>query len=82
VGRLLGIITMCDLLFAEKSHRLDELMVKDVFSLNPEIPLADAINLTLNRHFPLYPVCDDQVRLVGRLRGQAMFQAKALEIGA
>lgn len=82
VGKLLGIITTCDLLFAEKSPRLDELMRKDVFSFKPEMPLADVMKLALNRHFPVYPDCDDQERLVGLVRGQAMFQAEALEISA
>ncbi len=81
-GRLLGIVTMRDLLFADKSQRLEEVMLADVFFLKPEMPLADAMKLAVNRHYPAYPVCDDQGRLVGLVRGQVMFQVEAFEISA
>ncbi|MGH8753350.1 MAG: magnesium transporter [Burkholderiales bacterium] len=81
-GRLLGIVAMRDLLFADKSQRLKEIMLADVFFLKPEMPLNDAMKLAVNRHYPVYPVCDDQGRLVGLVRGQIMFQAGAFEISA
>ena len=81
-GRLLGIVTMRDLLFADKSQRLEEVMLTEVFFLKPEMPLADAMKLAVNRHYPVYPVCDDQGRLVGLVRGQVMFQVEAFEISA
>lgn len=81
-GRLLGIVTMRELLFADKSQRLEEVMLAEVFFLKPEMPLADAMKLVLNRHYPVYPVCDDQGRLVGLVRGQVMFQVEAFEISA
>ncbi|HXZ95965.1 MAG TPA: magnesium transporter [Burkholderiales bacterium] len=81
-GRLLGIVTMRDLLFADKSQRLEEIMLAEVFFLTPEMPLNDAMKLAVNRHYPVYPVCDDQGRLVGLVRGEIMFQAGAFEISA
>ena len=81
-GRLLGIVTTRDLLFADKSQRLEEIMLAEVFFLKPEMPLNDAMKLAINRHYPVYPVCDDQGRLVGLVRGQIMFQAGAFEISA
>jgi magnesium transporter len=81
-GKLLGIVTMRDLLFADKSQRLEEVMLADVFFLKPEMPLSDAMKLAVNRHYPVYPVCDDQGRLVGLVRGQIMFEAGAFEISA
>src|SRR5713101_2952297 len=81
-GRLLGIVTMRDLLFADKSQRLEEVMLAEVFFLKPEMPLADAMKLVLNRHYPVYPVCDDEGHLVGLVRGQVMFQVEAFEISA
>jgi magnesium transporter len=81
-GRLLGIITMRDLLFAEDNARLDELMLRDVFFLTPELPLADAMKLVLDRHYPVYPVCDAQGVLIGLVRGQAMFQERTFDITA
>ena len=81
-GQLLGVITMRDLLFAEDNTRLDALMLRDAFALTPELPLTDAMNLVLDRHYPVYPVCDAQGVLLGLVRGQAMFQELAFDITA
>lgn len=81
-GQLLGVITMRDLLFADDATRLDALMLRDAFSLTPELPLADAMKLVLDRHYPVYPVCDAQGLLIGLVRGQAMFQEQAFDITA
>jgi len=34
----------------------------------------------LDRHYPVYPVIDEEKRLIGLLRGQSMFEAQAIEI--
>ena len=81
-GRLLGIITMRDLLFAEENVRLESVMLRDAFSLKPETKLNDAMKLVLDRHYPVYPVCDADGVLVGLVRGQAMFEEQAFEITA
>jgi magnesium transporter len=79
-GKLLGLVTMRDLLFADNDVRLDAIMLRDVFSLNPNSQLSDAMKLVLERHYPVYPVCDEHGVLLGLVRGQAMFQAQAYEI--
>ncbi len=81
-GRLQGIITMRDLLFSDKEARLGDIMLRDVFSLRPQMPLADAMRATLNRHYPVYPVCDDSGLLLGLVRGQVIFETEAFEITA
>ncbi|MEQ1772938.1 MAG: magnesium transporter [Burkholderiales bacterium] len=81
-GKLLGVITMRDLLFADDNTRLDTLMLRDAFALTPELPLSDAMKLVLDRHYPVYPVCDAQGVLVGLVRGQAMFEEQAFDITA
>lgn len=81
-GRLLGLITMRDLLLAADTDRLETLMLRAVFSLPPTLSLNDAMKLVLDRHYPVYPVCDDERRLLGLVRGQAMFQEQAIEITA
>ena len=78
--RLLGIVTMRDLLFSEHDRKLSEVMLKDPFALKAELPLGDAMRTVLDRHFPVYPVVDAENRLVGLVRGQAMFEAQAIEI--
>ena len=78
--RLLGIVTMRDLLFSEHDRKLSEVMLKDPFALKAEIPLADAMRSVLDRHFPVYPVVDADGHLRGLVRGQTMFEAQAIEI--
>jgi len=81
-GRLLGIVTMRDLLFAADDTRLDAVMLRDAFTLKPQSPLNDAMKLVLDRHYPVYPVCDANGVLLGLVRGQAMFEEQAIEITA
>lgn len=81
-GKLLGIITMRDLLFAENHVTLGEVMLKDAFALAPVMSISDAMRATLNRHYPVYPVCDNDGHLLGLVRGQAIFEAEAFEITA
>jgi magnesium transporter len=81
-GRLCGVITMRDLLFAAADAQLDAVMLHNVFSLSPELPLNDAMKLVLERHYPVYPVCDANGVLLGLVRGQAMFEEQAIEITA
>ena len=81
-GRLVGIITMRDLLFAEADTRLEALMLRQPFYLHPETPLSEAMKLVLHRHYPVYPVCNETGVLVGLVRGDAMFEEQAIEITA
>jgi magnesium transporter len=78
--RLLGIVTMRDLLFNDKSATLEQVMLRNVFALPAMTPLMDAMKLVLDRHYPIYPVVDEAQRLAGLVRGQAMFEAQAIEI--
>ncbi|MEX2181539.1 MAG: magnesium transporter [Gemmatimonadaceae bacterium] len=80
--RLVGVATMRDLVTADDSARLEDLMLRDVFALQPTMPLEDAMKLVVHRHYPVYPVCDDVGRLLGQVRGAAMFQEQAFEISA
>jgi len=77
---LLGIVTMRDLLFSDNGRSLGEVMIKDVFALHSAARLEDAMKQVLDRHYPVYPVVDAEKRLIGLVRGQAMFEAQAIEI--
>ena len=81
-GKLLGLITMRDLLFSEHDVALSDIMLRDVFTFRPEMGVSSAMQLSLSRHYPVYPVCDGEGRLLGLVRGQAIFEAKAFEITA
>jgi magnesium transporter len=81
-GKLLGIITMRDLLFADDEVQLKSVMLSNAFTLSPGMELADAMRLVLDRHYPVYPVCDSNGVLLGLVRGQTMFEEQAFEITA
>ncbi len=79
--RLLGVVVMRDMLLADPKTPLGELMIRSAFALKPEMPLMEAMKVVLNKHFPVYPVCEDG-KLVGLVRGQNMFEQQAIEISA
>jgi magnesium transporter len=81
-GRLSGVVTMRDLLLADRNASLRDIMLENVFYLTPELELRHAMKKVLNRHFPVYPVCDENRKLVGEIRGQSMFEEQAYEISA
>lgn len=81
-GKLQGVITMRDLLLSDKDAPLSSVMLRNPFFLTPEMELPEAMRQVVRRHFPVYPVCEADGRLVGQVRGQAMFEEQAYEISA
>jgi magnesium transporter len=81
-GRLLGLVTMRDLLFSDRNAPLQDVMLQNPFTLAPLLSLPEAMRVTVNRHYPQYPVCDAEGRLVGLVRGAALFELEAFEITA
>lgn len=79
---LLGVLVFRDLMLGRPEALLSEVMYKNVFALLPEMALEEAMKATLNRHIPVYPVCDSEGRLLGLVRGQNLFEARAIEISA
>ena len=80
--RLLGIVTMRDLLFNDHATALRDVMLTEVFSLHAPTVLEDAMKQVLDRHYPVYPVVDAENRLRGLVRGQSMFEARAFDLAA
>jgi magnesium transporter len=78
--RLLGIVTMRDLLFSDRNRPLEQVMLRGAFALHAAMLMKDAMRLVLDRHYPVYPVVDADARLIGLVRGQTMFEAQAIEI--
>jgi magnesium transporter len=76
------VLVFRELLFANADQQIGELMVKSPFSLRPELSLTDAMREALKRHFPVYPVCDADGKLVGIVRGQTLFEHQAFELSA
>lgn len=81
-GRLLGVLTMRDLMLGPPGSPLTSVMIASPFFLRADTRLIDAMKEVLNRHYPIYPVCDGSGKLVGLIRGTAMFEKQAIEISA
>jgi magnesium transporter len=81
-GVLLGVITMRDLLLHGKPEKIEDFMLRQPFALQPDMPVKEAMRLTVNRHYPSYPVCDEGGVLVGIVRGSRIFEEQAIEISA
>lgn len=80
--RLQGVVAFRELLYADRQQTLDEVMLRNPFSLSPSATLLDAMREVVQRHYPVYPVCEPDGRLVGQVRGQALFEQQAFEISA
>jgi|UniRef100_UPI003784CDE3 magnesium transporter len=80
--KLLGLLVMRDLMLAEPGTKLADVMLRDPFTLDPDLELTDAMKIVVNKHYPVYPVCDKKGRLLGLVRGQSLFEARAIEISA
>lgn len=81
-GRLTGVVVFRELLFADNAQPISEVMVKNPFSLSPDMTTTDAMREALKRHFPVYPVTDASGRLLGTVRGQSLFEHQAFELSA
>lgn len=80
--KLIGLITMRDLLLSDRADRLSAVMLKDPFALRASESAAEAMKEVLHRHFPVYPVIDAAGLLVGQVRGNALFQERVFELSA
>jgi len=81
-GKLLGIVTFRDLLYAAQDAQLSAVMLQNPFFLEPQMRLQTAMKAVVTKHFPVYPVCTPDGRLLGSVRGQILFEQQAFEISA
>lgn len=81
-GKLRGVLVMRDVLLASPSQRVSEIMLRDPFFLTPRMTVQDAVRAVWNKHFPVYPVCDDEGKLIGLARGYALFEEQNTRISA
>jgi len=72
-NRLIGVLVMRDLMLADPGQPLGEVMQAHPFSFRPDTSVSDAMQAMVRRHYPAYPVCDDQDRLIGIIHGEVLF---------
>ncbi len=80
--RLIGVVAMRDLLLSNREVRLSEIMLRNPFFLRTTDTVLESMKLVVNKHFPVYPVCDGEGKLIGTLRGPALFEQQVIEISA
>ena len=80
--KLIGVLVFRDMMLAEPTQTLSEVMIPRPVRLHAATPITDAMRQILRWHYPSYPVCDDTERLVGIIRGETLFEQQAFELSA
>jgi magnesium transporter len=80
--RLLGVVVMRDLMLAEPEETLADIMVTQPFAFRPDTPIDEAMRAVVHRHYPVYPVCDAQDRLIGLVPGYLLFEQHTFNLTA
>lgn len=80
--RLLGVLVMRDLLFADPEASVSSVMIPGPFFLTRDMPMEEAFQEALHRHYPEYPVCDSNGTLLGVVRGEALFREQTIHVSA
>ena len=80
--RLLGVVTLRDLLLNRPGQALRDVMTPEPFYFSPDTAMSEAIQSALIRHHRLYPVVDESEKLVGLVYGWQLFESVASEISA
>ena len=81
-GRLVGVVVLKDIFLNPPDKTLAEVMIRPPFFLTPETGLLDAMKSVVSRHYPVYPVCDAEQRIVGIVRGHSLFEQQSYVISA
>ncbi|MFZ0485664.1 MAG: magnesium transporter [Arenicellales bacterium] len=81
-GRLLGLVVMRDLLLAGTGEKLSDIMLDAPFYFTAGTTLSDAMQAVVYRHYPIYPVCDEEKKLLGVVQGYMLFERQKFEISA
>ncbi len=79
---LIGAVAMRELLFAEEGVTVESVMVAEPFYFTAKSLSEDAMKAVLRRHYPMYPVCDERKKLLGVVRGYALFEQQTYELTA
>lgn len=80
--RLSGLVVIRDLLLSRPDQPLSDIMLSAPFTLSADLPASEAIKAAVHRHYPVYPVVDEDGRLLGVVRGWRLFERQAIEITA
>ena len=79
---LVGVVGMRDLILSKPSEVLSDIMVREPFAFEQDTLVKDAVSEVLYRHYRMYPVVDEQQRVVGEVRGWKLYERIATELSA
>jgi len=79
---LVGVVGMRDLILSKPSEVLSDIMVREPFAFEQDTLVKDAVSEVLYRHYRMYPVVDEQQRVVGEVRGWKLYERIASELSA
>lgn len=80
--KLQGVIVMRDLLLAKPEDSLSDIMIENPFWFSPETSGQQAMLDVVHRHYPVYPICDEEGVLLGIVQGYVLFEEQAIEVSA
>ena len=80
--KLTGMIVIRDLLLSEPHEPLGEVMLPDPFALAADQEVVSAVKAAVHRHYPVYPVVDEDHHVIGLVRGWRLFERQVVEISA
>jgi len=80
--QLIGLVVMRDLMLAEPQATLGSIMINNPFHLTTTTSIGDAMAATVQRHYPVYPVCDEAGQLLGEMQGYVLFEEHTFELTA
>jgi len=79
LGKLIGVVSFRDLVFARPGVGLDETMVRNPVSVHPETDREEVVELTQRYNLFGVPVCDRDGRLIGMVPHEAVIEAVQAE---
>lgn len=80
--KLVGVVTLRDVILAKPGEELSAIMVQEPFAFRADEPLSTAVLAAMKRRFPRYPIVDGQGRLIGIVSGWALMERVATEVSS
>lgn len=78
--KLVGLVAMRELVLADMSATLGDIMLREPFSMPPDMSIEDGMKAAVARHYPVYPICDENGHLVGLVRGEDLFEQTMVQL--
>jgi magnesium transporter len=78
--KLVGLVAMRELVLANQTQTLGDIMLREPFSLLPDMSIEDGMKAAVARHYPVYPICGADGQLIGLVRGEDLFEQTMVQV--